>query len=117
MSPTDRIPVDSFVSALLLPLRHLNARRGVRYLKLERDSESYWGPVISRTGGLEHLPAAECDGAGLLARLGTYWTARGETNLPKLVPHLLALRSKIMERRSPDDGKDFEVSDFVYPLF
>jgi len=117
LSPTDSIPIDSFIAGVILPLHYFNARRGIRYLNLTPAAESHWGPVVSRTGGLERVPADECDGPDLLARLGSYWAARGDANLPKLVPHLLALRSEVMDGRRLDAEKDSEVSDFVYPLF
>jgi hypothetical protein len=111
------MPIDSFIAGVILPLHHFNARHGVHYLTLTPDAGSCWAPVVSRTGGLERISADACDGPGLLARLGAYWAARGDKSLPKLVPHLLALRSDIMDTRPPDEGKASEVSDFVYPMF
>jgi hypothetical protein len=116
LSRTDPAQIDAFLAGVILPLHHFNARRGVSYLNLTPEAESLWGPVISRTGGLERIPADQCGGAGLLARLGGYWAARGDKSLPKLVPHLVSLRREILDGR-PEDAEDDGVSDFVYPLF
>ena len=115
MNRTDPALIDSFVAGVITPLHRFNARHGVRYLTLTPEAGSCWGPVISRTGGLERVPPDQCDGPGLLARLGAYWAARGDKNLPKLKPHLVALRSEIVDGLPPD--ADEGVSDFVYPLF
>jgi hypothetical protein len=117
LSRTDPTLIDAFIAGVVLPLHHLNARRGVHYLKLAPEAESYWAPIASRTGGLERIPADQCDGPQLLARLGSYWAQHGDANLPKLVPHLLGLRSEIIDGRPDDAEEDSEVSDFVYPLF
>jgi hypothetical protein len=116
MSQTDRVPPEFFFAELLLPLRHVAARKGIHYLKLDREPEGYWRPVASRTGGLEKLSAAECGGDELLKRLGQYWAARGDSSLPKLVPYLIALRHDMVDAK-PVGKQRPELSDFIYPIF
>jgi len=117
MSQTDAVPPEFFFAELLLPLRHASARRNIHYLKLDCEAESYWSPVISRTGGLERLGAAECGGEAMLQRLGQYWVARGDVYLPKLVPYLMALRRDLLEAKPVGGEQRTELSDFVYPLY
>ena len=117
MSRTERIPPEYFFGELLLPLRYATARESIHYLQRDREPDSYWRPVASRTGGLERLSAATCGGDELLERLGRYWSARGDTYLPKLVPYLIALRRDLVDSKSADIERRPELSDFVYPLF
>ncbi len=117
MSQTDPVPPEFFFAELLLPLRHAIARRNVHYLELGREPESYWRPVISRTGGLEKLFSAECGGDELLQRLEKYWVASGDIYLPKLLPYLIALRRELASARRAGAAQEPVLGDFVYPLF
>ena len=117
MSQIDRTQFASFFADFLLPLRHSNARKKVHYLKLDREAASYWGPVASRTGGLERLSADAAAGSALLEALGRHWAEQGDAKLPKLLPHLLALRREIVETRTGGDSTEPELTDFIYPLF
>jgi hypothetical protein len=117
MRQTDRIRPQFFFAELLLPLHDAVARRNIHYLKLDREPESYWRPVASRTGGLERLCAAQCGGDAMLERLARYWAARGDVDLPKLVPYLIALRRDIGDTEPRGVEERSEVGDFVYPLF
>jgi hypothetical protein len=117
MSQTDRVPPDFFFAELLLPLRHALARKNIHYLNLEREQESYWRPVASRTGGLEKLSAADCSGDALLARLRQYWATRGDVYLPRLIPYLIALRHDILDATPVGQESRPELGDFVYPIF
>jgi hypothetical protein len=117
MSRTDPIPPEYFFAELLLPLRRATLRKGIHFLKLTDEPESYWAPVASRTGGLEKLSAAECDGGRLLDRLERYWTARGDAYLPKLVPHLSALRLELLDTRTAEAAAEPRLGNFVYPIF
>jgi hypothetical protein len=117
MSQTDRPELASFFAEFLLPLRHSNARRNVHYLKLDRGVESYWGPVASRTGGIQRLSADTATAPALLEALGRHWAGQGDLNLPKLLPHLLALRRTIVETRTTKGAAEPELTDFIYPLF
>jgi hypothetical protein len=117
MSQIDPIRVESFFAEFLLPLRRSNARRNVHYLNLARQQASYWGPTASRTGGLERLPADACDAVALLERLGNYWVAQGDANLPKLLPYLMALRAKIVDPALGESVEEAPMPEFVYPMF
>lgn len=117
MNQIDEIPPELFFAELLLPLRHAVAQQGIHYLELGRVSESYWGPVITRTGGLEKLDKADCGGDAMLERLRQYWIARGDPFLPKLAPYLVELRRDIVEAEPAAAKPAPELSEFVYPLF
>ena len=116
MSPIEQVKPGSFFAAFLLPLRRANMRRGVSYLRLGRDTASGWGPVISRTGGIEKLPSGATSAEAMLERLERHWAAQGDANLRKLAPFLLALRQAIVAPRVTKSG-DAKPPDFVYPLF
>jgi hypothetical protein len=117
MSQTEPIRSETFFAEFLLPLSRANARRNIRYLKLERETASYWAPVASRTGGMERLTAATVDGAAMLERLGRYWGAQGDVMLPKLLPYLVSLRAKIADPSLGEAAVEAQVPEFVYPLF
>jgi hypothetical protein len=116
MNRIDEVKPESFFAAFLLPLRRANMRRGVRYLRLGREPASGWGPVVSRTGGIEKLPPGGASAEAMLERLQRHWVAEGDANLRKLAPFLFALRRAIVAPRAtkPADPKP---PDFVYPLF
>jgi len=116
MSRIERVQPESFFAEFLLPLRRSNARKAVHYLKLDREPTSYWMPVATRTGGIRELSADKAGGAALIEELGGYWAAQGDSNLPKLVSHLLALRRGIVESGPAEEAAASELSDFVYPL-
>ena len=116
MSPIDKVPARSFFAELLLPLKHANMRKNVRYLNCA-PKDSYWEEVASRTGGLERLSAASCTGSALLESLGRYWLTRNDANLPKLLLYLIALRQEIVESRPVEEQKEPRLTEFVYPLF
>jgi hypothetical protein len=117
LSRTDRVAPEFFFAELLLPLKRSSARKGIHFLALERAAESYWGPVVTRTGGLERLSAGACGGDAMLERLREYWHARGEANLLKLLPYLVALRRDLLAGPPAKAVSGGEVNDFVYPLF
>jgi hypothetical protein len=117
MNRIDQVRRESFFDELIAPLRRANLRRNVQYLELPRETESYWSTPVSRTGGLELVPAGARDGTALLERLGIYWTEQGDVNLPKLVPYLIALHREIMEPLVAETAEEPPPSDFVYPLF
>jgi hypothetical protein len=117
MSQIDKVPAKCFFADLLLPLSYANARRNVCYLDRTAKSGSYWGPVVSRTGGLEKLTAESSSGPALLELLGQYWVKQNDRNLPKLLPYLVALRSEIVESHPDKANQEPRLSEFVYPIF
>jgi hypothetical protein len=100
MNPTDEVRPETFFAEFLLPLSQANKRRGVRYLESSRDAASYWGPVLSRTGGIERIAAA----------------AEGDRNLTRLAPFLASLREALAKPEAAPEAKP-GISDFVYPMF
>ena len=117
MSQTDRVPAKFFFADLLLPLKHANTRRNVTYLNRTARAGSYWGTVVSRTGGLEKLTAASSGGSALLELLRQYWVKQNDKNLPKLIPYLVELRREIVESPPVQDNREPRLSEFVYPIF
>lgn len=117
MSATEGQKARAFFADLLLPLKRANMRRDVRYLNCVRSADSYWGSIASRTGGVERLSNANCGGASLIGRLGRHWERQNDRDLPKLLPHLLALRQEIIGSPLADDEGETPEAEFVYPLF
>jgi hypothetical protein len=116
MSPIEDTAAAVFFADLLLPLHHANARRAIAYLKRGREGHSHWGEVVSRTGGIERLPA-DCDAALMLNLLARYWRRRNETPLLQLIPHLAALQRKLSGAPHSQENADAPLTEFVYPLF
>src|SRR6516225_9587453 len=87
MNSIERRLAATFFADLLLPLRHANLRRGIRYLDRSSKPPGYWGDIVSRTGGLERLSKSACDASVLLRLLGIYWQQNREPYLAQLLPH------------------------------
>ena len=119
MSLIESLTAEEFFANFVVPLKRLNARRGVRYFERAADAsrDSYWEDVSTRTGGLQQLPAGSGDAAALLDLLTAHWGATGDEALTRLAPHLKALQSALSEEPRPPAEEEAEVSDFVYPLY
>jgi hypothetical protein len=117
MNPIEKVRPESFFAEFILPLSRANARRRVRYLELERGAESYWGPVATRTGGMEKVPAAGAGAAAMLENLRDHWASQGDAHLPKLTPYLAALRETLVAPQTGASETKEVLSEFVYPLF
>ena len=107
----------AFFADLLLPLRRANLRRGISYLDRASKPPSYWGAVVSRTGGMERLSRSACDASVLLGLLGSYWQRNREPDLPQLLPHLERLRRDLIDAGISNKPSEPEPTEFVYPLF
>jgi hypothetical protein len=107
----------AFFANLLLPLRRANLRRGICYLNRASKQPSYWGEVVSRTGGLERLSNSACDASVLLSLLGSYWQRNREPDLPQLLPDLERLRQDLVDGGISNKPSEPEPTEFVYPLF
>jgi len=116
MSATEYFKARVFFADLLLPLKRANMRRNVRYLNCDRSSATYWKSIASRTGGLERMPIPSCGAAGLIGRLGLYWEAQSDSDLPRLIPHVLALREEFSGYLQAKGDGEIQ-TEFVYPLF
>lgn len=110
---------ESFFADALLPLRQARARRGLAWLDLAPDPSrgSYWEAPLSRTGGMEHLPIGEADGAAMLQRLVAWWEAEGEAWLASLAPDLEALRTTLAAGDGEAATPAPRLSYSAYPLF
>jgi hypothetical protein len=117
MNSIERELAAAFFADLLLPLRHANLRRGIRYLDRSSNLPSYWGEVVSRTGGLERLSKSACDASVLLDLLCSYWQRNREPDLPQLLPYLERLRQDLIDAGISNKPSEPEPLEFVYPLF
>ena len=115
--PTDDTRAEAMFADWLLPLGYANRRRGIAYLERGPRRQSYWAPVISRTGGLERLSGAGCEPAAMLASLGDYWKRTNEPSLPKLLPSLEELRQQLAGATPTKNPEEQGLTEFVYPLF
>lgn len=116
MNPTDSSEEAAFFANWLLPLRQANLRRGVGYLERKGGDDSYWGPVVSRSGGLQSLAADSSDASALLEALDRYWSQTNEQSLRRLTPELRKLL-RGQPSRPPDGRDEAVVAEFVYPLY
>ena len=116
MNPTEPGSAAVFFADLILPLRFANVRRGVNYLDRGPRRPSYWGEVISRTGGMECFSGSTCEAAALLGLLGDYWRRQNEPSLRQLLPHLEALRENLTRVERTDKKDEQPLTEFVYPL-
>jgi hypothetical protein len=117
MSPIDKVPAKFFFAELLLPIKHANTRKGIRYLRVGSPGSSTWQAVSSRTGGMERLSASKCAATALLDSLNLYWANQKDSNLLKLLPYIVALRQELIDKPPAEDNAEGHVPDFVYPLF
>jgi hypothetical protein len=117
MNSIERRLAATFFADLLLPLRHANLRRGIRYLDRSSKPPGYWGDIVSRTGGLERLSKSACDASVLLRLLGIYWQQNREPYLAQLLPHLERLREDLIKAGISSGPSGPEPTEFVYPLF
>lgn len=118
MSLIDTVTPEAFFAEFLVPLKRAAQRQRASYFPHGRDDsrQSFWEPVVSRTGGLAQLPLDGTD-ADLLSALEAFWTSRNEPMLARIVPDLKVLQDAIIEGRSALETEHHEVSEFVYPLF
>jgi hypothetical protein len=116
MSSTDDQSAAVLFADLLLPLHYASRRRGIAYLDRGPDRPTYWGEVVSRTGGLERLPAG-CDRAVMLRSLGEYWRRHDRKDFLQLLPQLEKLQQELSGAAGGDDGSDTPLPEFVYPLY
>jgi hypothetical protein len=117
MKKTDDVSAEIFYADMLLPLRQAMTRRGQAFFTSgpDADKPSYWEPEVTRTSGIQELPA-EHDGAAMLRLLGTYWGAQGEGHLSRLLPGLEALRQSLTSVSETRKEEATEITEFVYPL-
>jgi hypothetical protein len=115
---TDKVSAETVFAGVLVPLKRVNQRRNVTYFSSGPDAgtETYWGGVISRTGGATQVKSAE-SGFDALASLEAYWTLRGEAMLVKTLPELRALQEAILKASESTQQPEQSVSEFVYPLY
>ena len=117
MNSTNGRAAAIFFADLLLPLRHANLRHGTAYLDRGQRRQSYWSDVASRTGGIERLSSAACDGEALLGSISSYWARRNEQSLLRLVPHLAALRVDLVSAAPMEEHAAERLTEFIYPIF
>jgi hypothetical protein len=117
MKPTENRSAEVFFAELLLPLHYANSRRGIVYLDRDRQRQSHWCAVASRTGGMERLESSACGMPALLALLESYWARRNEGSLLQLLPHLEALSQELTGAKREDDQAEAKLTEFIYPLW
>jgi hypothetical protein len=105
-----------FFADLLLPLRRARMRHGSTYLDWGTRRESYWSPIISRTGGMEQLSATQCSFSAALALLEKYWSEQNERDLLQLISHLDRLYRDLTAADLQQESAPTP-PEFVYPLF
>ena len=117
MPPTDDVSPETVFANLLLPLKRANQRRSATYFSLgpDRNAETYWGGVVSRTGGVTQVKFDETTDA--LHSLEAYWSSRGENLLSKTLPELRALQETILAVKTSTRDAEQSVPEFVYPLY
>jgi len=116
MPPTELNDSAVFYADWMLPLSRARLRSGTGFLRRGGDAETFWGPVVSRTGGVGKLAPQACDAPSLLAALDEYWSQRGDAGLRQLSPGLLKLL-RAAPARPVDAEEQAAVAEFVYPLF
>jgi hypothetical protein len=117
MSQTKNHLASIFFANLLLPLHFFNIRKGTNYLDRDACRSSYWGAVVSRTGGVAKVDIASCDAKALLVELGEFWLRNKDADLLCLVPHLEALRQGLADREEAKSDQESSLTEFVYPLW
>jgi hypothetical protein len=118
MNPIDSNAAAVFHAELLAPLRRAQMRRGSAYLDCgpQPQRESYWKAIVSRTGGIEQLPASQCNFTAALTLLQQYWSRHNERDLLQLASHLERLCCDLTARETPQESASAP-PEFVYPLF
>jgi hypothetical protein len=115
MTSTEHRSAEMFFAELLLPLSRANMRRGIHYLDRGPQRDSYWGAVVSRTGGTERLSIRNADVSALFELLDNYWARHNEEDLRQLLPALAQLRQA--QLAGTIENSEPQLPEHAYPMW